>query len=401
MATDGGGVTGWQPKRGAAVVAVAGAALSAIVPMALVPALPAMARAFDGSMSGTLLAQLVIAAPAAMIAVAAPFAGSFASRFGLRRCLLAALAVYAAMGLLGFFLSDPIALIASRLVLGAATGFITTLSIAIAAMFAPAQRDRLLGFSSASGSAAAVVALSVSGWLVDGIGWRAPFALYFAGLVILLVAWVSVRHAAGRTAAPSPSAPPPVAVDWPRLAPLYAMMLLFAVGFFMPGVQGPFLLLERGVTSAAVQGGLISLMAASSAIAAFSYGFVSRRLGSGAMILLTGATLGGGLAICGLFTGMPVIAAGLILAGVGAGFGTPTIMTRLLDAVPPASHARALGINYTAIFGGQFLNPVLLAPIIAAFGIGPAFVLTGAVIFAGALAMGFARRPASAAAAGT
>lgn len=386
----------WRPGRPAAVIAVAGAALSSLIPMALVPALPKMAVALRGDFDGRLLAQIVMAAPAAMIALASPFAGFAAHRLGTRNCLIWAMAFYVCAGIAGLLTTQPLVLIASRMVLGAAGGIIATLAMAIAGMFDPAKRDRLIGFSSASGSLAAVGALSLSGWLVDGIGWRSPFALYLLGLPLLIVAWIGISGQVGRRApilAGAEQGEPLRRAAWAGLLPLYTLMLLFSVGFFMPGVQAPFLLVERGVTSATTQGALISMMAMSSALTAFSYGFLSRRLSNRVLVMITGAMLGAGLAICGLFDGLLIIGLGLILTGIGAGMAAPAIITALIVATPPEVHARTLGINYTAIFAGQFLNPLLLAPLITAFGIGNAFAIVGAAIAVAAFTLGWVRAP--------
>lgn len=372
------------------VIAVGGAGLNSLIPMAVSPALPAMALHFDGHGDGEFVAKLVMASPALATAIVSPFVGMVAQRVGFRLCLLAALVVFAVAGSAGLVLTAMEPLIATRIAIGAAGAFIGTITIAMAALFDPHVRDRLIGFASAFGGGASIVALSLGGALVDGWGWQAPFILYLVGVPFILAAIYSVRLRPREVTVVS-EATDPGGAPFMRLMPIYLLMLVVAVGFFTPGVQGPFLLAERGVASAATQGMLLSVFAAASAITSASFGFLRPRLGERWVKALMLLSLGGGLAGLAIASSIASMGACLLVAGIGSGLATPQVTAMLMERVPPSAHAHAIGGMYAAIFLGQFLNPFLLDPIRALIGLPGMFGLFGLVLIAGGCAMGLIR----------
>ena len=366
------------------MLAVSGAGLNSLIPMAVSPALPAMALHFGGGSHGEQAAKLVMATPALATAIVSLFVGAIAQRLGYRLCLLAALVIFVIAGAAGLLVSDVTPLIASRAAIGIAGAFIGTITIALTGLFEPHVRDRLIGFVSAMGGGTSIVALSAGGWMVDAGGWQAPFALYLAGIPAFFAALYAVRL---QRAGPAVStAAPTGGLPWRRLAPVYGLMLVLSVAFFTPGIQGPFLLTTRGVESAATQGMLLSIFAGTSAITAFAFGFIRPYLGERWIKALMLLSLGAGLAGMAAGTSLPQMAVALFLAGLGAGFATPQITSMVLERTPAHLHAHAIGGMYAAIFLGQFLNPILLDPLRAAFGLAGMFSTLGlALIAAGCL----------------
>lgn len=368
------------------ILSVSGAGLNSLIPMAVSPALPAMAIHFGGT-DGVFAAKLVMASPALATAIVSPFVGMVAQRVGFRACLLMALAVFAIAGSAGLVLTGIEPLIATRIAIGTAAAFLGTITIAMTGLFEQKVRDRLIGFASALGGGSAIIALSVGGAMVDAAGWQAPFALYLVGIPAFLAACYAVRLRPREEAVVAHTADPggpPIA----RLAPIYMLMLVMAVGFFTPGVQGPFLLFERGVASAATQGMLLSLFAATSAVTSGAFGFIRPRLGERWIKALMLLTLGGGLFGMAAAASVTQMGACLLVAGIGAGLSTPQVTAMVLERVSPAFHAHAIGGMYAAIFLGQFLNPILLDPISAVLGLSGMFSAFGIALAAGGFAMG-------------
>lgn len=375
-------------------LAASGAGLNSFIPMAVSPALPAMALHFGGGGDGELAAKLVMASPALATAIISPFVGLIAQRIGFRFCLLAALALFAASGAAGMVLTSIEPLIASRIAMGVAGAFIGTITIAMTGLFEPRIRDRLIGFASALGGGASILALSLGGALVDAIGWQAPFALYLVGIPAFLAAWYAARL--------RPGAPPPAnaqgadreGLRFGRLLPVYLLMLVMAVGFFTPGIQGPFLLAERGIASAATQGMLLSFFAGASAVTSGCFGFIRPLLGERWIKALMLLMIGAGLFGLSIANSLPWMAASLLFAGIGAGLSTPQVTAMVLERVQPPLHAHAVGGLYAAIFLGQFLNPILLDPIRAQLGMTAMFSAFGMALVAagGAMALFGGRR---------
>src|SRR5712691_7028825 len=96
----------------------------------LAPALPGMAAAFHEVPNAGLLVRMLLTLPALSGAVAAPFAGLLADRWGRKPMLVAALLLYGLAGSAGFGLHSLAAILVSRLVVGLAmaglaSGFLT------------------------------------------------------------------------------------------------------------------------------------------------------------------------------------------------------------------------------------------------------------------------------------
>lgn len=379
-------------------LSASGAGINSLIPMAVSPALPAMALHFGGGNEGELAAKLVMASPALATAIISPFVGPIAQRIGFRFTLLAALTVFVVAGTAGLFLGSVETLIASRVTIGAAGAFVGTITMAMAGLFEPRVRDRLIGFTSALGGGGAILALSVGGAMVDAAGWRAPFALYLMGVPALLAAFYAARlrpdDVADTAAAHGKAAAD--AFPFARLAPVYLLMLVMALAFFSPGIQGPFLLIERNVPSAATQGMLLSCFAAASAITAGAFGFIRPLLGERWIRALMLVAIGAGLFGMAVAPSIPLMAASLLLAGIGAGLATPQVTAMVLERAPVAFHAHAIGGMYAAIFLGQFLNPLLLDPVRALLGMAGMFSALGLALTVGGCAMAFVGgRPAN------
>ena len=361
-------------------VAVAGPSLISLVPMAVAPALPAMAERFAHGGDGALFAQMVMAVPALMIIVAASLSGFLAERMGRRTVLLSALLLYALAGLACLFVPDSRTLIAARLVLGFAAGAIMTSSLSLVADFPPGPvRDRVLGFASAGAAFMAVLALTLGGVLVEAFGWRGPFILYALSLPILAVAVHAVQSQVRSPSDPKAGRRRVLPLLWP----VYLLTLVLTVGLFMPGIQGPFLLQVEGITNAATQGMILASYSLTAAVVAACYGRIAGMLSMRARIAVAALGLGlGGMAMALLHGGPLTLALGCAITGAGAGLVEPVTVSLVLQRAPVALQTRAIGLLLSAVFLGQFLNPLVVNPLRSSLGIHGAFIAVGVVFLA-------------------
>lgn len=369
---------------GKAALVIAGPALAAFVPIAVVPALPAMAEAFNfhGGTDGALIAQFVMSAPSVMILLGAPLGAFATERFGRRNCLLTALLAFSLFGAAGAVVSNLFALIATRLVLGLASGVTMGLSITFAGdFFEGEQRERVLGYAAAGSSVSSVILLALGGWLVEWGGWHAPFYFYLVGLVAFAIAWGTVRGAAGsevkERAAPAERS---LVSLFLQLWPAYLLVVFLSAGVFMLTVQGPFLLETNGISSAGTRGMILSFYSLTAFAASMTYGFLRRRLGIRQILVFTALTMGIGIAAASVAR---TIAAFLLVdftVGIGAGLTDPAINSVVLSRAPEAARARASGFAISAFFVGQFLTPLLTDPMRRTFGIDVAFVSLGGLL---------------------
>ena len=370
-------------------VVILGPSLVSFVPMAMAPALPRMAEHFAGERDGALFAQLVMTVPAVLLIVSATLAGLIAERIGRRRVLVAALVLFVLAGTAGLYAPDATTLIASRLLLGLAGGAVLTSSLSLAGDFPEGgARERVLGFAGAGGAAGAIVALNAGGWLVDTAGWRGPFALYGLGLVALVPAWLGLQpqpHTAGERH----GLLEPLAKYWP----IYLVVIAFAIGLFMPGIQGPFLLESVAVTSATTQGLIVSASSVAAVLAAASYGWLARRLSQRGQLAFVAACLGAGSLVNGFAGGIPAMALGCAITGMGGGLNEPVLVSVLFSRAPDSMRTRAVGLLLSAIFLGQFLNPLAVDPLRQHFGIHGAFLSIGGLLLLLAILLAARRRP--------
>ena len=149
-------------------------------------AFPAIGRAFD---AGPERIQWVASGHMAAMTVAMLVLPWALGRFGFRRVFFAAMVMLFTGSLVGGLVSNLFALIAMRLVQGAAAGLLQPLAtVLILRAFPPHHRGRATGVFGFGVVLAPAVGPAVGGLLVDAFGWRAVFfvALPFAVLGGLL-----------------------------------------------------------------------------------------------------------------------------------------------------------------------------------------------------------------------
>ena len=100
------------------------------------------------------------------------------------------------------------------------------------------------------------------------------------------------------------------------------------------------------------------------------------------MLAATALLMGGGCLIAATAGGAPALLIGFAVIGLGAGLVEPNIGATILGRTPHALHARASSIMISAMFIGQFLNPLAADPLRNALGANGAFIGVGVVTVA-------------------
>ncbi|ARS26567.1 hypothetical protein KC8_04590 [Sphingomonas sp. KC8] len=379
-----------------AAVALSGPALVSLIPMAVAPALPAMAANFSHGQDGALFAQMIMTMPAIMLIIGAPLASLLCERIGIRTTFLAAAALFTLAGSAGMLVDGFAELAASRLLLGLAGGAIQTCTLALVGRWYDEEaRHAILGWMVSLASAVAIGGLIAGGGLVDLVGWRGPFALYMLGtILVVLVAIVVERHAPGEEIADHGGFAPLL-----PLWPFYLAILGLTLAMFMPGIQGPFLIVEHGSTSATVSALILAASPIGAVLSSASFAMLRRRMSEYAVLAVTALLLGGGCLIAAAPGGTPMVILGFAIVGLGAGLVEPNIGSIILGRSPHALHARASSLMISAMFLGQFLNPLAANPLRSGFGTWGAFIGIGsATLVAGLLILSLANRQRPAAA---
>ena len=146
------------------------------------------------------------------------------SRFGLLRCYLAGIWLYAVGGLAGIWVRDDMVLAATTLVAAVGNGLMITTVLALMWAEFPGRRDWAIGLYVAALYLGRIIAPSVSGALTNEPSWRSVVAVPagLAGLV-LIVAYES--HRAGAV----PKEPPPP-FDFPGFVLLLVWITCLFIG---------------------------------------------------------------------------------------------------------------------------------------------------------------------------
>jgi EmrB/QacA subfamily drug resistance transporter len=199
----------FRPVFGGVMVAMFLAALDQTI---LATALPAIGQALGGlaNLSWIVIAYLIAAT------VTAPLYGHLGDRFGRRRILLAALALFTLASALCAAAPTLAALIAARALQGLGAGGLMTLSQAlISEQVPPRERGRFQGYFAAVFALSSTLGPLLGGYLTEHLSWRTVFAMNLP--LGALAAYLALRI------------PAPVHTGTARFRPDLAGMLLFGV----------------------------------------------------------------------------------------------------------------------------------------------------------------------------
>jgi MFS family permease len=351
----------------------------AVVFQAVVPVLPRISEYFGGGTSGVFAAQMMMTLPSIGLIFGPPIAGFLSRLFGSRNVLVVALGLFGLLGMAGLVITDRTMLLASRLALGLAGGGIATASIAlISERWDGAERARMVGLHSGFSSAFGLMFLLLSGVIAELGSWRSPFAIYGIAFVF------SAAGAFSLDATPVGAS----AGDERRRADLTPLLWLYLAitalwtVAWMTNAQTSFLLTEDGVTGPKIQSRVIAASLATNMITGWNYGWIRARLSAGSILILCLAAMSAGIMTIGLSHGPLTVAVGCGLTGAAVGALGPYFFTLLSEKTAPEARGQAIGMAYACMFVGDFVNPLVMTPLHAAFGIHNAFIATGATLMA-------------------
>jgi MFS family permease len=369
---------------------------------ALAPALPAIQEHFSDVPNVQFLVRFILTLPALLIAITAPGAGYIVDRYGRKNILIASVILSGLAGFSGFFApSLPIILI-GRAILGIATaGMMISTTTLITDYYSGGARATFLGLQAGIMGLVGTVLIIAVGFLADG-SWNSPFLIYLLPFPILLFVifvlfepQLEARCAETPATIGEPGSCVGEAVSSEGRIPAFAgeseplpvNLLLFTYGtillvqiiFYVVPIQLPFYIQNFSGASASQGGMAISSMTFVFALSSIAYGKVAAKLDRIIVLAIAMTLIGLGYAFIALASGLFLLYAGLIAAGVGIGLMVPNMYAWLASEAPPALRGRILGGFTTAIFLGQFLSPILSQPVTVAYDVRAVFVLASAI----------------------
>jgi predicted MFS family arabinose efflux permease len=329
------------------------------------PFLPSIARGLGISLTAaTRLITLRMVA-----GLGAPFLGSLADRYGRRRVMIVALALFALAGLLIAGVGTlPAAVIAFALFGITKVLYDPALHAFIGDQVPYRERGRAVGIVELSWSCAWLVGVPASGFLIERFGWRAPWAV-LAGLALI---------GSGLTRAFLPaSSPPPVraggrqfiaslVATWRDLLGRRSVVVLLLASFsFTMAIEVPFIVygdwLETTFGLSLSTLGLAStVVGVAEATAELGATVVTDRLGKRRSVLL------GALGLAASLLALPWLArlglgaalAGVMLMMLSFEFGLVSLLP-LASELAPEARASLLSLLYTAFSLSRILGAFL------------------------------------------
>ncbi len=345
----------------------------------LAPDLPQLQAHFKDAPAADFLVPMILTTPALCVAIFSAAAGFLGDKFGRRRLLLAAMAVYAVVGISPAFLDNLNVILATRVGVGICEAMIMTLSTTlIGDFFKGKRRDRWLAAQTAVASLSALVLLNIGG-LLGTFGWRGPFFIYASALLmiaaVLAFTWERGPEADQRITEDAGAAGG--AFPWIRMAGICAVTVFASVMFYTVQIETSVGLHEHGVIDTRTLGWLTSIASLGVPLGTVVFRIIDR-IPTMFLLALEFAILGGG------FIGMTdatTVNGFLIAAGInqiGAGMILPTLLTWAMRGLPYEVRGRGTG-TWTAAFSlGQFICPIAITLISRATGgLLPSFQVLG------------------------
>lgn len=344
-----------------ALVLLLGSCLPVMATVLIAPVLPQIMQHFSGVPNAEALVPLALTVPALVIGLCAPIAGMIVDRFGRKRLLLFSMVLYAIFGTAPLYLETLPAIIASRAGVGVAEAIIMTVCTSlIADYFSGIQRERYLAQQTMWASISATLFFGIGGALGES-GWRTPFWMYTAALLLLpvmaLMLWEPrpdhANHVSGIAAAPKQAFP------LKRVLGICAVVFFSAIMFYTLPVHMGFVLNAIGVTSPAKIGMATAIGSVATVVGAIAF----RRLtafGVANCLAMAFGALAAGFLIAGKADDFNAVVIGAVFHGFGAGLVLPTVLTWLMRQLSFEHRGRGSGAFTASFFIGQFVSPLIV-----------------------------------------
>ena len=326
---------------------------------------------------------LIITTHGLFMALFSPLMGSVIDRKGARRPYIVALFCYGLAGGSGLLIDSFWVLLVSRACLGIAlAGIFAGINVMILNMYDGIERDRVMGWRGSAQSFGGVIWPLIGGTL-GALSWRFPFAVYMLAIPIGLFAIGAVPEPAiqHRT---EPGSKGSISVfrvfgENPVLLVIYGLMffgniLLYSIVIFLPQLLESF-----GISSTFRIGLFITAMTASAGATAFIYGKVRSRFSYRVIVTVAAVLWTVAFTTISQAPDSRIIAMAVALFGVSQGLILPTVMVWIGDVVPPSFRGRFSAYLGTFGFIGQFLSPIIFAPVFMLIGLKGVFMVGAGV----------------------
>lgn len=345
---------------------------------------PVLNQIRDGLGMASSSVGLIITTHGLFMALSSPVAGIAIDRIGIRRPYIVGLIGSGLFGGAGMLTRSPWFLLTSRACFGVALALVyASITVWILNAYEGADRDRAMGWRASAQSLGGALWPFIGGAL-GAISWRLPFAVYLLGIPVGLLAFFALPEPAPRVRRGGRPTEPAASViatlgDNPVLFLIYGLMfsvnlLLYVVVIFVPQK-----LEAVGVSSTLQIGLFLTLQACAAGATAFCYGAVRSRLSYPIVAMIAAALWGAAFASLSLSANALATACSVTLFGIAHGLMMPSAMVWLGSVTPPSLRGRLSSYLGTLGFIGQFLSPILFAPVLVLLGLRGVFGVAAGV----------------------
>lgn len=372
----------WQ-----ATLLLAGSCMPVMGSVLITPVLPQLSEHFGDQPGAEVLVPMIVAIPALMIALFAPFAGQIIDRTGRKTLLVVAMFAYAVAGTVPAWLDNLTGILISRAFVGLFEAAIMTVctTLIVDYFHEEHRRNRYLSLQTVATTLGATVFIALGG-AVGSAGWHAPFWIYAIAIPIA-VAMVFSLWEPGRGDSTDLHVPTgeKARVPWRILGLPLVVTLFGGFTFYVMIIEVSYLVVGTGV--AADDTATIGLVAAIASLATAAGAFTFPRIakaGTRLQLPLAFGLQAAGMIIVWLFDGFAGVLIGAIVAGYGSGILLPSLVTWVVSRTRFEERGRATGWWTGAFFFGQFVTPLLMGALTAGAG-APLPVAVGVVGVAAAI----------------
>ena len=317
-------------------------------------------------------------------------AGRWLDAVGPRRPLLAGTGLMTAgvalPALFAFAVADVAPLLVAAVLVG--TGFLylqLTLQHLVGERAAPERRAEAFSYLALGFSASGLLAPVSSGLLIDAIGHRATFAVFFVVMLVALALLLAQRRQLTDRRRRPPAAGERAVFDLFRHREVRDVLIASALISMSWDLQS-FLIPVYG-TRAGLSASEIGLVLGSFAAATFAIRLamplLARRFREWQVLSFTLFTGAAAFALIPLFDTLAPLAACTFLLGLGLGAAQPNVMSLLHARSPAGRVGEALGLRTTIMNGSHVALPLVFGAFGALVGAGVAFWLMAALLTAG------------------
>ena len=285
-----------------------------------------------------------------------------ADRLGRRLTLIIATSAFGLLGCAIMLMNSLELVIATRFLIGLATGTIAVcLAAVIADNFEGSAQGKWIGYTGGVAAFAIIAVIPLTGYLTD-IRWEMGFLPYLLALPILGAILLGVpAHKAGAVAATEDAK---LSIPFNKI-PISALCLGLILGTLQAGtgLYWPFRLQEVGVTSAAEFASYVLPQILVIGMTTMAYGHIRRFLSIPQVFIIAGLLSALGLILIAAATSPAWILVGLTIEGLGIGAMTPNLTVLALALTDEEFRGRILGLIKSVIYGSPFITQFILQPL--------------------------------------